>query len=1034
MERLLSINGAQAFEAAFNDAVDQPHLLWNQDLRTQLSAQVGDLCSTFKDTLASSSLSLYEFAAPPKIAYNPIDKEICVGTMYLRLYNERKNNGYTCAFPEFWTAELVQAMTWSLSDADLAYLLDAQRTAIARHSNCPSFQMYQFFPELCRTLVSKPKSDVEINLVHLASDCLTGLLTVGPENAQKSFDQSSLVSVTEAFLNFVSLDLNNDLSASVLKDLLGLIDMYLVKVGDTAANQLSDLRPESSIVALNKQMLREITKLIDFKFAEKFPSITVQALTTLHSMANFANLRQCLLENGTILHMIYLTIFAPFSKENLDHPNSIVTVYAAHALSSLAGLHPKSPSGVAFNADLLKVFRGLLTPGLYRELSNPTNFIDISRGNTVNPILIWNSNHRQELLKYVTRELDAVRSLGNWAKWKSQPFEFTFKCLSQEIFIDDVFLYVYNQLHNEFKMPNDPAIFMEKLVGSIANSGSKIAAPEVKETEIEYEFHYSFTCAVALRNLIGKNPSLLETQMKNALIQAIQLLFDSYHLNVHVIQNALVVLKELVVMDSTANAIVTHFRHVVHRVLNMPREDFSKHPHLALCLEILVELCTRNSTVSTEFLESGFVLSVLNVFAHSLLFWPAHRMLASKLIGILAKNPLKGEAFLSLFCFFFAKTFQEYVLSAKDQPDRLIRFFDQDTDTPVVFWTENCRKDLVACVQMEMAPLIAHQMESLKLGTNSPPYSWDASSLPQRAFRPTMKSQICFFDIYVNAFNANPFFQVNSGEFFHKIMEGLTVHSELYIKAVELSDEAESKRQVANLVSLWDAVFNLLTNTPDLQKDFVKHLVFLFHFFDPCVHVAVQEVCLKLASLVATNPAVAENISKAKLLNKILPLLLSMHNDKKKIITLINFVMEIIRRSSVSILDIKACGGVLLLLDIASNPARDKSERKTAAQAINAMIQDTVHGKVMAEYVMRIFTKRFSEVFQARPEKFVQFIDDNHESLDDNRMWTDDQRDLIRKIISNEAAVVAVNMASHSGSEDLFDVTKIDEVWKTMAS
>jgi hypothetical protein len=111
-----------------------------------------------------------------------------------------------------------------------------------------------------------------------------------------------------------------------------------------------------------------------------------------------------------------------------------------------------------------------------------------------------------------------------------------------------------------------------------------------------------------------------------------------------------------------------------------------------------------------------------------------------------------------------------------------------------------------------------------------------------------------------------------------------------------------------------------------------------------------------------------------------------------------------------------------------------QKEKKTAAQVISAMIQDKTYGRATGDYAVKVLTAEFRQAFQARPEKFVSFVTNDHESLDDNRMWTDEQRDAMRSLFASEVKELVKVMPSWDGKSDLFDLSKLAAIWGTMPS
>eukprot|EP00475_Leptophrys_vorax_P007991 TRINITY_DN15116_c0_g1_i1.p1 TRINITY_DN15116_c0_g1~~TRINITY_DN15116_c0_g1_i1.p1 ORF type:complete len:1790 (-),score=434.50 TRINITY_DN15116_c0_g1_i1:55-5424(-) len=1020
MVRLLRVSGPEEFLKVFNSQRDEAHLLWDQSLRGNLAEQIRNKFVAFKQQLSSTPLTIYQWTYPDRIAYPAIDEEICIGTMYLRLYNERKGSGYTCAFPEFWIMHLVRAMDYPLDDRNLSYLLDAHRTAVARHGNLPEIQQYGYFPQLFRTLTRPAETEVDVYLIQLASDTLTGLITVPQvdpnqkENAFICFDNHGVEAVSVSILNLVIKDASVATHHKLLIDVLNILDILLTKVRDPAIPILLD----------NRRLLAEITKLFDFDFAAKFPHIAIQALHLFKTCTDFAELRQAFLENGAIVHLIYLTIFAPYDSADQSEPTRVVQA-ASIALSGLCGYHPESPK-LQLNQGIRKTLRALITPGLHRELVNPYKYVDVSRTNWVNPILIWNEGLRTELKGFLLNEIEEIRKSAIWNRWEQEAFPFSFNGLAKEIIVDDVYVYVYNK--QEDMIPNPPDQFMGELLKAVRVVANGLDRDSKDDVDSGKSFHYVTTCAFALTRLIKWHPEILKCPHKDFQIEILNELFENRVLHPDVLHSALLILEQYATFDLTTEVFITPYQHVLHRLVNIPRGDtLSNLPSLLLTLHIISELCLRNPSVVDSYVTSGFVITLLYIFVNHTVYWPEHRQSVSRLIGILCNDAVQNENFKNLFCQLIAGTFKELLVESKNDPKKLIKHFDTDWDTPVRFWTENCRKDLLVFLNSEMRELRDYQTKALKTGVITPPYSWQWNTIGQRFKQWTLDSQLCIDEIYVNAFNANPFFQVKPDRFFSMLIQGLHVEWEKYVTARDSGDDEHTKPAVSNIISLWESVNHILTNLPHLQDGCVSELEFLFNFFNPQVHVPLQEMALRISCLLASNSVCAENIAKQGLLCKVMPLLVTMES---KTVEVLGLMMDLIRRSSPSVKQIRSLGGIIILINILLQK-RTAKERRDAAMVISAMIQDKTYGKASGDYAVKVLTAEFrGQAFQARPEKFVGFAMDDHESLEDNRVWTDDQRDALRSLFGQEVKELAKIMPTWDGKSDLFDMGKLSVVWK----
>jgi hypothetical protein len=590
---------------------------------------------------------------------------------------------------------------------------------------------------------------------------------------------------------------------------------------------------------------------------------------------------------------------------------------AAIALSGLCGYHPESPA-LPLNQGIRKTLRALITPGLHRELTDPFRYIDDSRADWVNPILIWNESLRSELKSFLLVEIEEIRKSAVWNKWEADVFPFNFQGLSKEIIVDDVYVYVYNK--QDDMIPNPPDQYMGEILKAIRTVSVGLDR-ESKEDETGKAFHYITTCSFALTRLIKWHQNVLGCPHKDFCLEILKELFENKKHHPDVLHSALLIMEQFATFDLTTSVFISPYQHVLHRLINIPRGDsLSNLPSLLLTLHIISELCLRNPAVTEHYVTSGFVLTLLYIFTNNTIYWPEHRLASSRLIGILCNDVVQGENFKNLFCQLTAKTFKDLLVECKQDPKKLIKHFDTDWDTPVRFWTENCRKDLLVFLTSEMKELKEYQAQAMKSGAHTGPYPWQWNTLGQRFKQWTLDSQLCIDEIYVNAFNSNPFFQVKPDRFFSMLIEGLHKEWEKYINARESHDDEHTKSSVSNIISLWESVNHILTNLPHLQDGCVSELEFLFNFFDPKVHVPLQEMALKISCLLGSNSVCAENIAKQGLLCKVMPLLVT---NEAKMSEVLGLMMDLIRRSSPSVKQIRSLGGLVILLHIllAKKPA-----------------------------------------------------------------------------------------------------------------
>jgi hypothetical protein len=903
MIRLLYTSGPEVFLQVFNSQKDEPHLQWDQNMRQGLSDQLRGRFYGFKSELSSNTRSIYHWSSPDRIVYPSLDLELCVGTMYLRIYNERKHVGYNCSFPEYWVHHLVNATKHHLDDRNLAHLLDAHKTAVERHSILPPIQQYEHFQNLFRTLKREIHSDTDLQLVHLTVDSIIGLITLNHVNYQKHnsmicFEENGIDALIVAFLNASKLDFTQSKKAKLIIDILSILDRMVRKVGQLVVEP----------IAKHTSFVSELTKLVDHDFMDKFPLIAIEAMTFIRSCSDYSLLRQAYLESGAVVFLLYVTVFGEADKSDLAR-NCVS--FAAEALSGLCGVHPQSPK-IAPNDGITRSLRALLTPGLFRELQDPQKYLALCRAETFNPVLIWNDSLRNELRQYMNGEIEAIRSSNSWKEWQKDEYPFKFKGLADEIFVDDVYVYAYNKFDDMIHNPAEQ--FMGELLGSIVQWSLLLDTDQkLSDDALGAVFHKISTCSTALSRLINWHPEVLNCQFKDFAIKIVGELFQNVQQNPNGLHAGLLVLEPLVALEITAVIFVYPFKHVLHRLLNFDRKGSLAYlPSLNLTMNIISQLCVKHSVVLEDYYHSGLVITLFHMLCSNTYFWPEHRVAATKLLGLFASHTAYGEKFLNLFCQLTAYTFKENFVDAKHNAQKFIKHFDSDIDTPVKFWTEGCRKDLLYYLEAELEQL--KQYHSQNIESDAAPYNWDISSLKMKFKQHTLNSQINIDEIYVNAFNSNPFFQVKPEKFSSKLYEGIRQEWKRYTEARDGNDPRNSKPAISNLISMWEAVRHLLTNFPHLVENFVPELSFLFGFFGNPNHVSLQEIALKVAHVVSSDQSCADNIVKSGLMRKVMPLLITMES---KTVEILKLIMDLIRRcNDTAVKLIRSLGGIPLFIDI----------------------------------------------------------------------------------------------------------------------
>lgn len=174
-----------------------------------------------------------------------------------------------------------------------------------------------------------------------------------------------------------------------------------------------------------------------------------------------------------------------------------VRVAAATTLSLLAGFLPKNSNTTvkaSSNAHVKRIMKAILTPGLFRCLADPIDFVQKSRSDILSPTIIWDQSIRAQVAHYLDSQINVIESNsrammqhlesmdndnnnGNdnkqeknddnddiihsvvptmkkhWDGWQEEKFNFMCFICQDEVIVDDIFVRIFNQT-KPFKLPS----------------------------------------------------------------------------------------------------------------------------------------------------------------------------------------------------------------------------------------------------------------------------------------------------------------------------------------------------------------------------------------------------------------------------------------------------------------------------------------------------------------------------------------------------------------------------------------------------
>lgn len=211
---------------------------------------------------------------------------------------------------------------------------------------------------------------------------------------------------------------------------------------------------------------------------ELVPAAVDAALQTIAHVSVSSELQNTLLKAGVLWYLLPLLLQYDSTAEESDMTEShgvgtsvqiaknMHAVRASQALSRLSGLCSDENS-TPYNQGAVDALIALLTPKLASMLKDqvPKDLLSRLNTNLESPEIIWNSSTRAELLKFVDQQRASQGPDGSYDLKDSQFF--SYKALSKELFVGNVYLRVYNdQPDSEI---SEPEAFCIALVDFVAH-------------------------------------------------------------------------------------------------------------------------------------------------------------------------------------------------------------------------------------------------------------------------------------------------------------------------------------------------------------------------------------------------------------------------------------------------------------------------------------------------------------------------------------------------------------------------------------
>ncbi|KAK3153377.1 hypothetical protein QOZ80_2BG0171510 [Eleusine coracana subsp. coracana] len=547
-------------------------------------------------------------------------------------------------------------------------------------------------------------------------------------------------------------------------------------------------------------LVEDIVHCTELEFV---PSAVDAALQTAANVSVSSELQNALLAAGFLWYVLPLLLQYDSTAEESETSEAhgvgarvqiaknIHAVRATYALSRLCGFSSEgmpSPSNqAAYNA-----LKALLTPKLANMLRNhpPKELLSNLNSNLESPEIIWNSSTRGELLNFVDEQRASPDPDGSYDLTESQSF--TYKALSKELNVGNVYLRVYNN-QPDFEI-SDQEEFCIALLNFVAELVLKWNSIHLKETMTDQHSSVVDTTfeKVSDSTSEGKEDNSLEEQIKET-DEDSEVIIANLQSGLTSLQNLLTSNPGLAAVFASKERLIPLFECLALHVppeSNIPQICLSvlslltKH---APCLEAMVAertslillfqilhcnppcrdgaLSVLYSLASTPELawaaaKHGGVVYILELMLPLQEEIPMQqRAAAASLLGKLVGQPMHGPR----VAITLARFLPDGLVSAiKDGPgEAVVSSLEQTTETPELVWTPAMAASLSAQLSTMASDLYHEQMKGRVV-------DWDVPE--QASGQHVMKDEPQVGGIYVRLFLKDPKFPLRNPK---RFLEGL---------------------------------------------------------------------------------------------------------------------------------------------------------------------------------------------------------------------------------------------------------------------
>ena len=1015
------------FTKIINEDSSSPDLYWNTDIREKIVSSCSKTLKRFSGKREEDPTQIYDYEEPMVVE---LDLGLCINNIYIKLYIQMPD--FVLKDPE----GLLKAMTDKMDDLkldELGLVVNATTELFKRFPKKPQFAKFSGF----KAFLDKSTKINDVQVLAQIYELFSVILGSGSKDNVSMFFSSGGLETT-----FKLLAKRDDYKTAPEEQ--NKFSVQLLKTIDVICTTPDC---QKKMVAMDNYYF-ELSKTFVFKKLDTSLTVAYEALQLINHSLTKELYNNCM-GSGILLTLLQIAVFSTCTEDDKSDENKV----AIATMTLLTTLYKKIPvAKTVMDMALTKALSKFINAG------KGSDFLTNARADREDPLLLWGADYREELQLKLAKELQkAGDKEAKHKAWDPSAFEMKYDAIEEELFVDDVYVSVFNE-QNEFKLPDSGSLFKSLLLcmkESCEHTLFDISSVEADKKEAVSIARKTNLFKIFFKYIAKPQPTAFDSvsdadfeqkliaDYKIKLLGLVNLLkaeggdkhIDKYitadyistfrdifrYLTSRSASKEATLLMDLFITFSqskkasgfmSANSILLT---IYHSVFHKSKGFEHKNVKILTCLTNLVnqDLAVVNVINST-----GFLVSVLDKFIHKC----DERKSATTLLACMSKD----SGSLDFLCAMTAKGFRKKFEGAVEDPADLIEYYEDDHETPVIIWTNTTRAEFSAFIDKEIEA-ITNELNALPyIVKKENVYNWGYADAIKRYSRPSIEKQLIVDGVYLEIYEENLTFKVpDVPTFLNSLMQRISVKYDSYKNIME--NEGGSVKSSQQLQTMFNCAGKALKQDKKQVPEYItNHVATVFKFTEPFVE---SKLKLAVANFVTNTlkekAAVTAFVSQKGMDNLLKALTAEVTDDNLEVFkTIISLLCELVVDYANIVEQFDLAGGFLYIINILLNSSTDKDIRTLCATLLIQIHATDADSSINAATISDTYlTSKFESKFDESPAGLAKYFLGEHTS--GQRTWDDELRAKYRKFISRQFDIWNVQEWDGSARVKDSDVAKL---------